>query len=86
MIRLATWNVHKCQGIDRKVSVRRIADVIAEYRPEAIGLQEIFAGQAEELGALLGMHLVPGSVRKLSGQSLRKRGFECVAACVREYI
>ena len=69
MIRLATWNVHKCQGIDRKVSVRRIADVIAEYRPEAIGLQEIFAGQAEELGALLGMHLVPGSVRKLSGQS-----------------
>ena len=69
MIRLATWNVHKCQGMDRKVSVRRIADVIAEYRPDAIGLQEVFAEQAEELCTMLGMHLVPGSVRKLSGQS-----------------
>lgn len=67
-MRLATWNVHKCQGLDRKVSVRRIADVICECKPDVIGLQEIFAEQAEELARILGMHLAPGFVRKLFGE------------------
>lgn len=40
-MRVMSYNVHRCTGIDRKTSPRRIADLIAHYQPDVVGLQEI---------------------------------------------
>ena len=39
MPRLLTYNVHRCVGVDRKLDVHRIADVIAEHEPDVVCLQ-----------------------------------------------
>ena len=45
-IRVLTYNVHSCVGIDGKLSPRRIARVIARYRPDVVALQEVDVGRA----------------------------------------
>ncbi len=44
-LRIMTYNVHRCTGLDRKTSTGRIAEVIAAYRPDVVALQEIDCGQ-----------------------------------------
>ncbi len=44
-LRIMTYNVHRCIGMDRKTSTGRIAEVIATYRPDVVALQEIDCGQ-----------------------------------------
>jgi endonuclease/exonuclease/phosphatase family metal-dependent hydrolase len=72
-LRIATYNIHRCRGMDRRTSVARIADVIRELDADVIALQEVIGagpggpGQAEELGAALGMGWVMHSVRTLRG-------------------
>lgn len=39
-IRVMTYNVHGCAGMDGKISTARIARVIAHYEPDVIALQE----------------------------------------------
>lgn len=40
-IRLATYNIHKCRGLDRRISVERIAAVISELDADVVAIQEI---------------------------------------------
>ncbi len=40
-IRVMTYNVHSCIGMDGKVSPERIARVIARYHPDVVCLQEL---------------------------------------------
>jgi endonuclease/exonuclease/phosphatase family metal-dependent hydrolase len=40
-IRIATYNVHKCRGLDRRTSPERIAAVIEELDADIIAIQEI---------------------------------------------
>lgn len=40
-IRIATYNIHKCVGIDRKFSPERIAEVLREVDADVIALQEV---------------------------------------------
>lgn len=40
-LRIATYNIHKCRGLDRRTSPERIADVIAELDADVVTLQEI---------------------------------------------
>ena len=40
-LRLATYNIHKCRGLDRRVRTERIAAVIAELKADVIALQEV---------------------------------------------
>jgi hypothetical protein len=49
-IRILTYNVHNCLGMDVKVSVRRIARVISLYQPDIIALQELDAGRDRSHG------------------------------------
>jgi endonuclease/exonuclease/phosphatase family metal-dependent hydrolase len=42
---LMTYNVHGCAGRDGKVSPYRIADVIAQYTPDVVSLQELDMGR-----------------------------------------
>jgi endonuclease/exonuclease/phosphatase family metal-dependent hydrolase len=59
-IRVATYNVHKCRGLDQKTSPSRIADVIRELDADVIAIQEILRGsgpkndQVEQVVAQLG--------------------------------
>ncbi len=45
-----TYNVHSCIGMDRRLDVRRIADVIAESRADIVLLQELDVGRARTGG------------------------------------
>ena len=70
-IRIATYNIHRCRGMDRRTSPLRIAEVLREIDADVVALQEVIgagpagAGQAEEIGAALGMGWVMTAVRHL---------------------
>ncbi|CAN5430036.1 hypothetical protein BH23ACI1_BH23ACI1_15340 [soil metagenome] len=70
-LRIATYNVHRCRGMDRRTLPSRIAEVIRSMNADVVALQEVIgagpagAGQAEELGAALGMGWVMAPVRHL---------------------
>ena len=40
MLTLASYNVHKCVGVDRRFDPHRVANVIAEMNPDIIAVQE----------------------------------------------
>jgi endonuclease/exonuclease/phosphatase family metal-dependent hydrolase len=41
-LKIMTYNVHGCLGMDGKVSTARIARVIAQYEPDVVALQECY--------------------------------------------
>jgi endonuclease/exonuclease/phosphatase family metal-dependent hydrolase len=51
ILRVMTYNVHTCVGIDGKLSPRRIARVIARYQPDVVALQEVDVGRLRTGGA-----------------------------------
>ncbi len=64
VLRVMTYNVHSCVGIDGKLSPHRIARVIARYGPDVVALQEVDVGrlrtrqadQAQMIGQCLKMN------------------------------
>jgi endonuclease/exonuclease/phosphatase family metal-dependent hydrolase len=70
-VRIATYNIHRCRGMDRRVVPARIIEVLRGINADVIALQEVIgagpqgAGQAEEIGAGLGMGWVMTCVRTL---------------------
>ena len=70
-VRIATYNIHRCRGMDRRIVPARIVEVLRDINADVIALQEVIgaglqgAGQAEEIGAGLGMGWVMNSVRTL---------------------
>ena len=68
---VASYNIHRGVGLDRKRDLDRIAAVIAEMNPDVVGLQEVVrengvahADQAVYLGDALGMKVVMGETRR----------------------
>ncbi|MBW3618349.1 MAG: endonuclease/exonuclease/phosphatase family protein [Proteobacteria bacterium] len=45
-----TYNVHRCLGVDGRLDVSRIAEVIAADRPDIVALQELDVGRARTQG------------------------------------
>ncbi len=45
-LRVMTYNVHSCIGLDGKMSPERIARVIARHKPDVVALQELDVGKA----------------------------------------
>lgn len=72
-LRIATYNIHRCRGLDGRTNPGRIAEVIRAIEPDVVALQEVVGasaaspGHAEELGALLGMGWVMAPTRHLRG-------------------
>jgi endonuclease/exonuclease/phosphatase family metal-dependent hydrolase len=69
-LNVASYNIHRGVGLDRRLDLDRIAAVIAELEPDVIGLQEVVreagpatADQAAYLAARLGMELIMGVTR-----------------------
>jgi endonuclease/exonuclease/phosphatase family metal-dependent hydrolase len=50
MVRLLTYNVHRCVGTDRRLDVGRVAEVIAAQSPDIVALQELDVGRARTGG------------------------------------
>lgn len=44
-LRIMTYNIHSCVGMDGRLSMRRIARVIAQYNPDVVALQEVDVGK-----------------------------------------
>ncbi len=65
-LRVMTYNVHGCIGMDGRVSPRRIARLLAQQDPDIVALQELDCGrrrsrmedQASLIAELLGYHVV----------------------------
>lgn len=68
-LRIATYNVHKCKGLDGRVSVKRIANVLRELNADVVALQEIFGQQARVLAEELDLHSAFGENRQLAGDA-----------------
>jgi endonuclease/exonuclease/phosphatase family metal-dependent hydrolase len=74
-LRVATYNVHKCQGLDRRVRPERILRVLEEIDADIIGLQEVVCHQGEVderdqahfIARGLGMNARLGENRQLHG-------------------
>jgi endonuclease/exonuclease/phosphatase family metal-dependent hydrolase len=70
-VRVATYNIHRCRGLDGRTQIERIAGVLASIDADVVALQEVVgasplkAGQAAELGAALGMGWVMAPTRHL---------------------
>ena len=78
-LRVATYNIHRCRGLDGRTSPSRIADVIRAIDPDIIALQEVVgasprsAGHAEEMGAQLGMGWVMAPGAAPASRAVRQR-------------
>ena len=70
-LRVATYNIHRCRGMDRRVIPSRITEVLRDIDADVVAMQEVIGSgpsgqdQAEEIGAALGMGWVMASVRHL---------------------
>jgi endonuclease/exonuclease/phosphatase family metal-dependent hydrolase len=49
-LRIMSYNVHGCKGMDNRISTDRIARVIARYDPDVVALQELDAGRLRSSG------------------------------------
>jgi len=49
-LRIMTYNVHGCVGMDGRLSPRRIARVISQYEPDVVALQELDVGRERSGG------------------------------------
>src|SRR5262245_49819871 len=67
-LRLASYNVHRCVGIDRRRSPERVARVLREIDADVVGVQELDARAGTEgghdqwllLAQLAGYSAIPG--------------------------
>ncbi|HEY7290718.1 MAG TPA: endonuclease/exonuclease/phosphatase family protein [Vicinamibacterales bacterium] len=72
-IRIATYNIHRCRGLDGRTRPDRVAEVIRAIDADVVALQEVVGagprggGHAEEIGAALGMGWVMAPARQLRG-------------------
>jgi endonuclease/exonuclease/phosphatase family metal-dependent hydrolase len=64
---VASYNIHKCAGLDRRVDLHRIADVLQEIDADLVGLQEVFRPQALDLAERLGVQVAMGPTRERDG-------------------
>jgi len=72
-LRIATYNVHRCRGLDGRTRPDRTAAVLRAIDADIVALQEVVGAgprggsHIEELGAALGMGWVMAPVRHLRG-------------------
>lgn len=73
-MKIVTYNVHKCRGLDGRTLVRRIAEVLGTIDADIVALQEVFASehgrqsQVETIAEALGHQVAFGRTRHLDGR------------------
>jgi len=74
-LRIVTYNIHKCRGLDQRVRPDRIVEVLKEINADIIALQEVVsiedslpeADQARFIAGKLGFEFAFGENRQLQG-------------------
>ncbi len=72
-LRVVTYNVHRCRGMDRRTRPDRVAAVLRDIDADVIALQEVIgsgphaASHLQQIGAALGMGWVMAPTRHLRG-------------------
>ena len=66
--RIATYNVHKCRGVDWRLNPQRVSDVIRECAPDILAVQEILYSQAEAISTSLQLPFTFGAARQHAGE------------------
>jgi endonuclease/exonuclease/phosphatase family metal-dependent hydrolase len=74
-IRVATYNIHKCKGLDGRVRPGRIVDVLEQIDADIIALQEVLsiegrdreADQVRFIAEQMGFRFAFGETRRLRG-------------------
>lgn len=74
-LRVVTYNVHRCRGMDGRTRPGRIVDVLREVEADVIALQEVVSrddgtaekNQARFIAESLGLNYLLGENRKLRG-------------------
>jgi endonuclease/exonuclease/phosphatase family metal-dependent hydrolase len=66
-LRVATYNVHKCRGMDGRTSALRVGEVLHEIGADIVALQEVMLHQAEVLSVETGLPFALGENRKHRG-------------------
>jgi endonuclease/exonuclease/phosphatase family metal-dependent hydrolase len=77
VFRIATYNTHKCRGMDGRIRPHRVAQVLRELEADVIALQEVVSldgarreqNQAQYLADAVGFEYRIGETRKLRGAS-----------------
>jgi endonuclease/exonuclease/phosphatase family metal-dependent hydrolase len=75
--RIATYNIHKCKGLDLRVKPRRIVDVLRQIDADIVALQEVVSiegasaekDQSRFIADTLGYELTTGENRRHRGGS-----------------
>jgi len=75
VFRVATYNTHKCRGIDGRIRPFRVAEVLREIDADVVALQEVVSltggrreqDQAQYLAEAVGLEFRIGETRKLRG-------------------
>ena len=76
-IRVATYNIHKCRGLDRRTRPERIAEVLREVDADIVALQEVTGldsvarerNQARLIAEALGLNFCIGANRRVRGEA-----------------
>ncbi|HKQ05527.1 MAG TPA: endonuclease/exonuclease/phosphatase family protein [Blastocatellia bacterium] len=74
-LRVVTYNVHRCRGMDRRIRPRRIVEVLGEINADVIALQEVLSipdgrpedDQARFIAEQLKLLHTVGGTRRLRG-------------------
>jgi endonuclease/exonuclease/phosphatase family metal-dependent hydrolase len=74
-VRVATYNVHKCRGLDGRIRPERVLEVLREIDADVIALQEVMSregrrrvdDQARYIAEELGLHALLGENRRYRG-------------------
>jgi endonuclease/exonuclease/phosphatase family metal-dependent hydrolase len=73
LLRVVTYNIHRCRGMDGYTNPERIAGILKRLKPDVVALQEAVgrgnrgAGQEEEIAARLNMSSVLAPARTFRG-------------------
>lgn len=76
-LRVMSYNVHHCRGVDGKIDYERVAEVINRVSPDFVALQELDSATArnngrvciDEIAAVSGMYATYASAIKFGGGS-----------------
>src|ERR1041384_5703553 len=74
-LRVVTYNIHKCRGLDRRVRPARIVEVLSEIDADIVALQEVVSvrggarekDQARFISEGMGMTYAVGGTRSHNG-------------------
>ena len=55
---VTSYNIHSCEGLDLRLRCDRITAILSRTHADVIALQEVRAGQEEEIAGVLGFHVL----------------------------